>query len=71
MDVYTCGKQFHHYIYTFTVLSYIYGFQCRYDDQLLVEYNVQCEKDQFSYYKIIDLQIQGRNDCQKQTGDYV
>jgi hypothetical protein len=38
-----------------------------YDNQLLVEYKVQCEKGQVPYYKILDLQIQGR-DCQTDEG---
>ena len=36
-------------------------FFCRYDNQLLVEYNVQCEEDQVAGYSITALDIEGPN----------
>ena len=42
----------------------------RYDDQVLVEYNVQCKDDQLASYMITDLDIQGR-DCDVGNGTYV
>ena len=42
---------------------------CRYDNELLVEYNVQCEANQVVLYDITDLQIQGEEDCQNSSGN--
>ena len=42
----------------------------RNNDQVLVEYNVQCKDDQLASYMITDLDIQGR-DCEVGNGTYV
>ena len=40
---------------------------CRYDDQLRVEYIVQCDEDELAYFDVTDTDIQG-SDCPDQEG---
>ena len=42
----------------------------RYENQILVEYNVQCEEDQMAGYVITDLDIQ-RKRCHLGGGQFV
>ena len=42
----------------------------RYENEIVVEYNVQCKEDQLAGYIITDLDIQGR-DCDAGNGDFV
>ena len=37
---------------------------CRYDNQLRVEYLVQCEPDELAFFNMTHLNIQGPEDCQ-------
>ena len=42
----------------------------RYENELLVQYNIQCAEDQLATYVITDLDIQGR-DCVAPDGTSV
>ena len=43
---------------------------CRYDNQLRVEYRVQCEPDELAFFNMTYLNIQGQEDCKDEHENY-
>ena len=56
------------YTYKHCVLNFLAYMIYRYDNELLVEYNIQCDEDQLAYPFIVDLDIQGP-DCTDGDGN--
>ena len=40
-----------------------------YDDQLLVQFNIDCGKDNLAFFDITSLNIQGAEDCEDRDGN--
>ena len=50
----------------FAVLSL---WPCSYDNQLLMEYNVQCESGQLAFFNVTDIEIEGDQNCRDEDGN--
>lgn len=55
---------------TFLFMSYAsVPLYCSYDNQLRIEYQVQCKSDELALFNMTDLDIQGPEDCQDDMGN--
>ena len=50
------------------ILSFVLSMLHRYENNLLVEYNIQCKEDQLMFINVTHLDIQGR-DCDDGEGN--
>ena len=55
---------------TFLFMSYAsVPLYCSYDNQLRIEYQVQCKSDELALFNMTDLDIQGPEDCEDHMGN--
>ena len=55
--------------YLHNIIHYTISFISSYDNQLLVEYNVECKPDQLAFFNVTFLDIEGEENCRDDKGN--